>query len=316
MHQSRRSSNEVLESRIDWLTATVGPGYKQAILATRAAEWQARRIAEGYPLKQFRWSGYLGEATDGITWGTREDGSILRLSGEMAHKHALTALTFAANVSRIDIQVTIQDKKANIDYARVAIALASRDARVRSGMTRTSIIRSTPSGTTAYIGSRSSDRYFRVYDKTAESQGVFPNQSWRYEIEYKKYRAWRVAQQILNQHGSPEAIRQIVEAAFLDYGVVLPCLALPPGWRDKGIRLETNDERRLAWLTKSIAPLIEKLLESTSIDVLCTALGLDGLLKEAGPIFTDEEVIDGFPRHEPDSGSWEPAQGFGSGSGT
>jgi len=265
---------EVLEARCDYLTATVGQGYKAAILASRCAEWQSARAKEGYPIKAFRYSGYLGESTDGITWGSREDGSLVRLSGEMAHRHHQTALTFVSNVSRIDLEVTLLSSVADANFAEQCHYAARADQRVKAGMTRTSIIRSTPRGATCYIGSRSSDRYFRVYDKTAESEGAYPNWSWRFEVEYKKDRAWRVAQEILKGHGRPETIRGIVEQAFLDYGYHLPCLALPPSWRDKGVRHETNDERRLAWLQKSIRPMIENLSEGVPLGTVLEALGL------------------------------------------
>jgi hypothetical protein len=265
----------VLESRIDWITATAQPGYKQAILRSQAERWQTARESEGYRKNDFRWSGYLGTAVDGITWGSREDGDILRLSGECAHQHGLPALTFVSNVSRIDVQVTVQSSVNSLNFAEQALNAAHSDNRVISGMTRTSIIRSTPSGTTTYIGSRSSDRYFRVYDKTAETDGMYPQRSWRYEVEYKQDRAWKVAQHIRASGGSPEAIRQIVEQAFDDYGISLPCLALPPGWRDKMIRQETNDERRLAWLSRCIRPTIAKLAEGIPMEVLLNALGLD-----------------------------------------
>lgn len=297
---------KVLEARVDWLTATVGPGYKGAILASRAADWQAKRCAEGYRLKEFRWSGYLGDSVDGITWGQREDGSILRLSGEMAHRYHQTALTFASNVSRIDVQVTVQTSDGFTNYASLANALVQDDNRVKNGMTRTSLIKSTPRGTTSYIGSRSSDRYMRVYDKTAESDGAYPNYSWRYEVEYKKDRAFRVAQEILRQKGSPEGIRQIVEQAFANYRIAIPVPALPPGWRDAGIRQETNDERRLAWLESSIAPMIRKLQEGIPRATIMQALGLEGLIDETtGERYgNDASLPDGVTKLDPNSATF------------
>lgn len=264
----------VLESRVDWLTCTCKPGYKSTLLESSAKRWMGAATASGQRLRDFRWSGYLGTATDGITYGQREDGSILRLSGQAASDYTKSALVLADNVSRIDVQVTLLAKEDETDFAQQALHKASADARVVSGMTRTSIIRSTPNGSTFYLGSRSSDRYFRVYDKTAESDGLYPVRSWRYEIEYKADRAWRVSQEVRRTNSSPEGIRQIVERAFEDYGISLPCLALPAGWRDKGIRAETTDERRLAWLQKSIAPAISKLREGIPLDTLLDALGL------------------------------------------
>lgn len=282
---------EVIESRCDYLTATVSQGYKAAVLATRAAAWQIERAAEGYAVKEFRWQGYDGETVDGITWGSREDGALIRLSGDMAHKHHQTALTFVSNVSRIDVEVTLRSDSETWNYAEQCHSVVQLDNRIKNGMTRSSIIRSTPKGTTCYIGSRSSDRYFRVYDKTTESEGAYPNYSWRFEVEYKQDRAWRVAQQVLKGRGAPENVRSIVEQAFANYGYTLPCTPLPMGWRDKGVRAETNDERRLAWLYKSIRPAIEKLQEGVELGTILAALGLDGLVNGAtGEVYTDQRM--------------------------
>lgn len=283
----------VLESRIDWLTCTCKPGHKAQILQASADRWIAAQISLGFREREFRWSGYLGDAIDGITCGQREDGTILRLSGQAASHHAKRALEFCDNVSRIDLQVTLVAKDDPSDFAQAALAAASLEARVLSGITRTSIIRSTPKGSTFYLGSRSSDRYFRVYDKTAESNGVYPDRSWRWEVEYKGDRAWRVSQKIRKDGGHPEGIRQIVEQAFYDYGISLPCLALPPTWRDAGIRAETNDQKRLAWLAKTIAPCVAKLREGIPLDTVLDALGLyDTFDPRTGTIYKNPAAME------------------------
>jgi hypothetical protein len=264
----------VLESRIDWLTCTCKPGHKAQVLQASAEKWIAAQGALGFRPREFRWSGYLGTATDGITCGKREDGTILRLSGETAYHNAKHCLAFCDNVSRIDVQVTLLAKEDPSDFAQLSLSSASIDTRVESGITRTSIIRSTPNGSTFYLGSRASERFYRVYDKTAESDGVYPDRSWRWEVEYKGDRAWRVSQQLVKMGFTAEAIRQVVEQAFYNYGINLPCLALPPTWRDAGIRAETNDQKRLIWLAKSIAPCIAKLREGIPLDTVLDALGL------------------------------------------
>ncbi len=270
------SSNtcKVLESRVDWLTCTCKPGYKASVLASSAERWTAQRVAEGFRLRDFRWSGYTGSSVDGITFGSREDGSILRLSGETTDAHVQSALVLADNVSRIDVQVTLLAESSAPNFAEQSHGQASQDPRVVSGMTRTSIIRSTPKGTTFYLGSRTSDRYFRVYDKTAESDGAYPPGTWRYEVEYKGDRAWMVSQRVRKPGNIAEAIRDIVESAFANYGISLPCLALQRSWRDAGIRSATNDEKRLAWLEKTIAPAISKLREGVPLETILIALGL------------------------------------------
>lgn len=275
-------SHPVLEARIDWLTATVKPGLAQAVMAAAGTRWLEEDAGNGGRVKPWRWQGYLGDAGDGVSYGERQDGSIIRLSGEMAGKHAATAIGFAHNVSRIDVQVTTQDPNEQANWAERVLGVVRQDKRVVSGMTKTTILRSTPSGTTTYIGSRSSDRYFRVYDKHSESQGAYPPGSWRWEVEYKNDRAWSVAMRAKSDECRPNRCREIVEQAFYDYGVILPSGPLPMTWRDRGIRSETTNERRLAWLRSSIAPCVGKLREAYATSDILDALGLVDVAEQLG----------------------------------
>jgi DNA relaxase NicK len=196
----------------------------------------------------------------------------------------------ADHVSRIDVQVTIQETPPCTNFAEESLAIARLDRRVRAGLCLTTIVSSTPAGTTAYIGTRISDRFYRIYDKNAESKGVYLPGSWRYEIEYKGHRAQRVGERLKQTKGEPESCREVVEAAFLDYGINLPCPTLPRGWRDSSPRMETTDERRLAWLEKSIAPVVSRMMESMDRRMVLEALGIivegqdDGIDSSTGEI--------------------------------
>jgi DNA relaxase NicK len=180
----------------------------------------------------------------------------------------------ADNVSRIDVQVTIQETNPCINHAIRGLDAAKQDRRVKAGMTITSLISSTPAGTTAYIGARVSQRFYRIYDKSAESKGIYPPGCWRFEVEYKGPRAEMVGKELARLQGTPDASRQIVEQAFYDYGVVIPCRALSSSWRDTSPRTETTDERRLRWLEKSIAPVIGRMMESMDRRTVLQALGI------------------------------------------
>lgn len=264
---------EILESRIDWVTATIKPGAKQATLHGRAMAWQEQRKNEGYQVKPWSWMGYVGTTVDGCTWGTRETDSMVRLSGEVAARRGAVALTWADNVSRLDIEVTLRDHDIARNWADRANADSKRDPRVLAGMTETRIIRSTPSGTTAYVGSRSSSRFMRCYDKTSESDGAYPLGCWRWEVEYKKERANIVARGLQTSGYKPSKVLQIVKAAWADYQHRMPCDGLPDHWADKGVKHETNDEKRLAWLRRSIRPMVERMREGTNAAVLLDAIG-------------------------------------------
>lgn len=264
----------LISSACDYLTCTVGNGTNSITLRSRAAAWLQSRVSDGYTQKPWAWQGYRGSVTDGISWGQRDTDTIVRLSGSLAARHANTAQTWADNVSRIDVQMTIQDANLRRNWPELCYESAQADARVQSGMTRTSIIKTTPRGGTCYIGSRSSDRMLRCYDKTAESDGLYPPGTWRFEIEYKRGRALNVARALGCSRFQPWLVAEVVQTAFRDYKISIPVPRVPSGWRDTSPREETDDQKRLAWLRRSIKPMVRSMAERYDWMTLMEAVGL------------------------------------------
>jgi len=263
----------LLECGVDWMTATAGKGARADAIAHRSREYALERSCEGYQLKPWAWNGYVGQVVDGCSWGRREDGVIVRLSGSMATRHWKSMLVFADNVSRLDVQVTVLDQEAVSNLALNVYRKAGEHPMVQSGMTTTKYTESTPTGSTCNVGSRSSDRYMRLYDKTAESGGEYPNRSWRYEIEYKNRRAYKVASAILASRHEALACHERVCAAWKDYGIAVPGPCPTLGWRDAGVVHATDDQRRLEWVRKCIRPVIGRLVEAYDAETVAAALG-------------------------------------------
>jgi hypothetical protein len=279
----------VVSSGIDWLTCTTRPPGNTLVMQLALERWLRQREQSGYQVKEWNWQGYSGWTTDGISFGDRPDGLIARLSGEVSALHGQSAITWADNVSRLDVQATVQDTDTSFDWAGYALDQAWLDKRVRAGITKTSEIRTTPSGHTAYIGSRISNRFFRVYDKHAESEGVYPKGSWRFEVEYKGDRAQLMARKLTGAMRIEEACRGVVEQAFLDYGITLPCRPIGANWKDTCPREMSTDARRLAYLEKNIRPLVARLLEAHDIRDVLGALGLSAYA-DVGYELAREEV--------------------------
>lgn len=268
-------STRVLESSIDWVTATFRPGTKSLLASAMATRWLEARQRDGFTRSEWVFNGYLGERTDGISVGSRTDGEIVRLSGALAKAHGATILRLSDNISRLDLQVTIQTPESNTDWPTDAFDTSARDPRCVAGLTRRQLLDVQPGGTTFYLGSRTSERFFRIYDKHAESEGLYPPSTWRWEVEYKGARALTVARRLQQYKVASDEVRAVVEGAFADYAISLPCEPLPRKWRDAGIRGETDDERRMEWLRRSVGPLVSRLLESTDPTRIMDALGLE-----------------------------------------
>lgn len=265
---------KILECNVDWLTATVRHGTEQRALARLAEDWLLDRSCEGYRVQGWRWNNYVGSQTDGISFGKRDDGWIIRLSGPMATRHWLTVATWAHNISRFDVQTTLLSTTPRDEHAVAGFATLALDPRISNGLVTSKLIESTPDGSTLYLGSRSSDRFFRVYDKTAESDGDYPSRSWRYEIEYKGERAKKVADAIRADRHPTQAIWDCLQTAFTSWGIGIP--GDRPGWqwRDAAIPHTSDDAKRLAWLRRCIRPCVSKLTEVFGVDEVLMALGV------------------------------------------
>lgn len=280
----------VLECTVDWITATAGKGVRANALRYAMQGHLDERGTEGYQIKPWYWNGYKGEVVDGCSTGERTDGVIVRLSGPMAMRHWQAALSLADNVSRFDIQTTILDREGSADYAYRAYKRAGESEMVQSGLTHTKYTQSTPDGSTCNLGSRSSDRYFRLYDKTAETKGEYPNRSWRYEIEYKNRRAYHVASDLAGSRNLAPNIYDRIVQAFGSYGVVPPGPAPTLSFRDAGVVHATDDQRRLEWVRRCIRPVVGRLVEAYDGETVARALGFTLYPNEAivGGVAWDE----------------------------
>lgn len=270
----RHSPLSILESRLDWVTVTVRPGNRQLVLKGRAHLWMEDEVKRGSTRQAFKNPFYTGERAGGVTWGEREDDSMLVLSGVCAGRWGPIAVTWADNVSRLDVQVTTVDPDLSHDWAGYVDRLAALVPQVQSGELHTRLIRSRPDGVTCYIGSGRSDRMLRMYDKYAESGHVYPPGSWRWEVQYRHTRANSVANNLLQATSKPAACLGVVCSAYLAYGITLPAICLPLNWSDAGITTPTDNDRRMDWLRRSVAPAIVKLHERYSTEDILDALGL------------------------------------------
>ena len=268
----------IFESRLDWLSATIKPGQRQTVLKGRVAAWIDQRVGAGFDRRGFQTPFYKGERTDGIAWGERTDDCSITLSGVMAAKHGPTLITWADTISRCDIQLTVQDPSLEHDWARYVDQLMGLDERVKSGQLSTRLYSQRPRGITSYVGDGASDRVLRTYDKTAESDGHYPPGSWRFEVQYRHQRSANVARKLLDNSVLAQACLGAVCAAYRDYRIDVPVLCIPLGWSDAGITPRTDNERRLLWLKRSVAPCVGRLVDHFGMDTVLDALDLQSVI--------------------------------------
>jgi DNA relaxase NicK len=112
---------------------------------------------------------------------------------------------------------------------------------------------------TVYLGSRTSERYGRVYDKLAESRDEHYRHCWRWEVEVKGEPAGNLADRLVD---APDAAGQML-ALLSDYfstaGVAPPLIVPRLGERWQIATRSTDDARRLRWLAEQVRPVLDGL---------------------------------------------------------
>jgi len=275
---SRKANKcSLLDASIDWFTVTVTDGLRLRFMEAKASRVMTELESIGGPRTYTNRLGFVGDRVDGFFYGKRGDTLMVIGSGEVAAKQATFFLGLATTVTRLDLAVTLQDLDIDRDWTAIALRQASFDGRVDSGLLKTHRIEGTPDGRTLYVGSRSSDRYIRIYDKSAESKGKWPERSWRWEIEYKRPRAGIVAARLLRPGPTPSSVVDVVASALADVRIILPYGDPPSGWTSKAPPPETNDETRLRYTTRVVGPFLKGLMDAVGEERVVDALDAAGV---------------------------------------
>lgn len=270
---------------IDWLTITCNNVDLERLLWDEANRLMAIGKAEGNTQKVWNFRGYTGWSCASIRIGNRTDGSILMLSGQAAQMNWPVALAWATNVTRIDIAVTVTmgQPVPNIAQKAYEFIVGPKGCNCKAQRQYSFIVNS-EGGQTLYVGSRASDQYGRLYDKGKEDKSLpdLPEgKIWRYEVEFKQYRAKKIASQLLacakqNECEPSEDIGATVHKWFLSRGV-RPIMATDNGrpfLTEISARI-TDDLVSLQWLSTQVSPTVRRLMKNGKGDQVFAALGLD-----------------------------------------
>lgn len=249
----------IVGATIDWLSVSCNrPLSIAAFLSWRDATFE--RLQEGgYELRSWGTHGWQGHQAGSVRFASSRGNIIVQVSGGEAERNWYDLVMASTNVSRIDLATTVRPLSDASSTARdgfdVAKGLPARIGRPISY----SLIQTTSSSDTLYVGKGSSDSYGRVYDKGAESGDPLLAGLWRYEVEYKRKVADAKARALLKAKEVPQIIAGDVYRWFNARGIT-PCYR--PGAVEsmsETPKVEPDDERKLRWLRSSVQPLAKKL---------------------------------------------------------
>jgi len=281
-HVKQSALQSAPEVGLDWLCMTLPQeDVHHTEWAASSYDWVAQGLVLGNEIKPWGASGYQGFSTKGRMTGAREDGTMTRGTGAQAPACWEALYRPYVQVTRIDFQVTvfvgndhanalIRQHYENVDQAIYQKVISPRtcDFHENNG-----------GGTTAYIGSRQSLFYGRIYNKWEESHDRRYYGCIRYEIEYKDWQARQVARQFYRTKREDRAalISNTVVRSFWDRAVKIPGI-----WADGARAIlvaptEPSDvQRKLKWLERQVAPTVATLIDRGLMFEVLEALGLPG----------------------------------------
>jgi DNA relaxase NicK len=247
---------------VDWLTVTFT--HQEAAAGLEKKIWSFIEMEErkGNEVTPCRALGYDGFRVGKLFFGTREDGCMLRVSS-MGAQDVIEALSgHTVHCTRIDIQCTYKTVPGLPMWgAWLASGVENRRAEQQPcNWPKLTHINGFGAGDTVMVGSRSSDKYGRIYDKEMESLDPDYQGCWRYEVEYKGAYAEACFEALSKSGSRSRGVEALVSSQFAMWCLPVPLVA-PSDGSALIVPRETSDaQRRLNWLRKQVMPTIRKLI--------------------------------------------------------
>jgi hypothetical protein len=268
----------VVDCGIDWVTVTATNKTSTLKLLEYGRKAIRSEREQGNEKRDFWFKGYEGWKCGSVSVGARADGGIFIASGGLAREHWRGAFEAGTNCSRIDYQVTARVPGNTQEHIMKCYNLAlAKTKKLKRGPT-VDIHHSSRGSSTCYLGSRSSEKFGRIYDKGAESSLDVMQGCVRYELELKGDTAFAQIKQLATSRVVQDAIAGKVQKFIRDRlgvssfaRVNVETLVCPPRACDQ--------LRSLEWIQVSVSPTIKRLIESGHAVALFDCLHVEKLLQ-------------------------------------
>jgi hypothetical protein len=260
---------------VDWLSLTTGLGPDADHAYDKARALATESVADGNKLTPWSLNGWKGFAVPHLRCAAKEGDVRLEISGEMSQRYWREFVPLAQHISRCDTCVDVTH-----DPPRTGLAQQAFDAPgVSTGRGHPPVEKrfwiSTKGASTCYVGSPKSRRMGRLYDKTAESGGEFPEGTWRYELQERDDVGDFTARSLHSRDDVHRAIAAYVYGYYSRRGV-------QPWFRADGSTLPSQPrkprsdmQRRLGWYSSQIRPGVRDAVRAGHRRAVLEALGLD-----------------------------------------
>lgn len=267
----------IVDQGIDWFTTTATDRKTAKLLLIRGDTLIMKEQRLGFFVKPWRMAGYQGNRCGRVECGYREDGAMVRLSSGLAALEWWDLWQITGRCSRIDLQATIRHVDGPVIPLRKMKRAVTRFYGKRKDGPAITEWSSSDDGYTVYLGKRSSDLYFRGYNKHAQTGLNEYEGCLRLEVEFKK----RVAASIINSLVSYETVATGVcgiLSFFLEERGALPLIVptVPQRFYESPIAPDLVKVSR--WIKDCVKPSVIRLVEAGLLLETIENLGLQSFV--------------------------------------
>jgi Replication initiation factor len=273
-------TSRLLSIGVDWLTVTQIHGPEADLIRATALGLADVELHAGMYGRPWRANGYEGFTVGHLDYGERDSDVICRIHGPIAHAHWRRLFELGRNVSRIDLEVTVRTNEDPAFIVRRHLREFQRHKKKLKRGPQVEYKVSDNGGMTVYSGSPASARRLRIYDKQRESEQKQFEGGVRYEAQFNGKKGLWAASAI---HAIDAPARRIASMVFgfaaerggkvrslLESFCCGADVSTPQPWP-----AETSDaDRTLQWLSKSVAPSVQRVVQLKGMVAVLQSLGL------------------------------------------
>lgn len=237
-------------------------------------------------LKPWRLREYSGWSLGRWSFGIRGYEVMMEWRSELAPLGLELTKDMDVHCTRIDIKHDFSLEKDDPRFSKLAYdrVQAARQAKTRGYPRKPPIEHIGDGGCSMDAYSREGSLFVRCYDKSSEQGwevGDGIPRIWRAELEIKQERAEYAYNKIVQGEDKQAVSAAIARSLLLGCGL---SILFPWGGTTASLpvsaRKETDDERSLAWLERSVQGTVRKLIDKGRIDATMRALGIIDALRQ------------------------------------
>jgi len=249
----------IISAGIDYITLTKTDRNTDGCWHQRIDCLLRSEKAKGNFIKAWGMAGYSGFKCGQLQFGKREGSVIVRLSGDLAALDWWDFYQEASTVSRLDLQVTVRCDADPSREVRRAYSQVNRFYKGRHDGPTVTLWRDTTGGATCYVGKRSSDVMFRIYNKASESGLPEFRNCLRYEVELKRAMTRRTIEWLICQDSVKLGIAGQLHTMLSSRGLRPLYRVDVRGCKLQGTPIACDVEKKLVWLRDSVGSTVRAL---------------------------------------------------------